>query len=130
MERNRKSLYIIEGVTMYLEPGAVDRIFAEISKYMGKESVVVFDYIYSDVLRKEKKRYGEIGTIATVKKANESFQFGMEQNAIAEYMMKYKLNVIDHLDAKEMEKRYFTNGNGNIIHQVNDIHCLVTVQKI
>jgi len=116
MERNKKSFYIIEGVTMYLEQTAVDRLFTEISKYMGKESMVVFDYIYNDVLRQERKHYGEKGAIATVKKVNESFQFGMENNSISEYLMKYNFQVIDHLDAREMERRYFTDKNGEIIH--------------
>lgn len=130
MERNKKSFYILEGVTMYLEPTAVDRLFTEISNYSGKGSLVVFDYIYHDVLRQERKRYGEKGAMAAVRKANESFQFGIENNSITEYLLKYNLQVIDHLDAKEMEKRYFTDKNGKIIHPVNDIHCLVTAQKM
>jgi methyltransferase (TIGR00027 family) len=127
---NKKSLYIIEGVTMYLKPEAVDKLFNNISKYMDKGSIVVFDYIYRDILRQEKKHYGEKGTNATVKRANESFQFGLEANAIGDYMNKFHLKVIDHLDAKEMEKRYFTDKKGKIIHPINDIHCLATIQKI
>jgi methyltransferase (TIGR00027 family) len=130
VKRNQRSLYIIEGVTMYLEPSAIDVLFTEISKYMGKDSIVVFDYIYNDVIRQEKKHYGETEAIATVKKANESFQFGIEKGSITNYLLKYNLQVIDHLDAREMERRYFTDNKGKIIHQVNDIHCLVTAQKV
>jgi methyltransferase (TIGR00027 family) len=130
MKKNKKCLIILEGVTMYLEPTAVDLLFTEISRYMGKESIIVFDYIYNDVLRQGGKHYGEKGAIATVKRANESFQFGIENNSISEYLLKYYLQVIDHLDAKEMERRYFTDINGKIVHHVNDIHCLVTAQKI
>jgi methyltransferase (TIGR00027 family) len=127
--KGQKCLFIIEGVTMYLAPSAVDAMFSEISNFMGKESMAVFDYIYSDVLRSENKHYGETATTTTVKKANESFQFGIEKEKINDFLRQYGLNVMDHLDAKEMESRYFTDEDGKVIHHVNDIHCLVTAEK-
>jgi methyltransferase (TIGR00027 family) len=130
MKRNQKSLFILEGVTMYLEPAAVDVLFEDISNFMGKESLIVFDYIYDEVLRQEKKHYGETGAIAAVKKANESFQFGIEKGSIAEFLLKVNLQLTDHLDAKEMERRYFSDRDGKIIHPINDIHCLATAQKL
>jgi len=128
--RDQKSLFIIEGTLMYLEPSSVKVLFKAISEYMGKESIIVFDYIYLDVLRHEKKHYGGTEAMNTVIKANESYQFGLEKDSISAFLSEYHLQVLDHLNAKEMEKRYFTDQKGRLIHHINDIHCLVTAKKV
>ncbi len=55
-EENRKSLFLLEGVTMYLSHTATDSTFSIIRDVAGKGSMVVFDYIYAGVLRQEKKK--------------------------------------------------------------------------
>ena len=59
--KHRRSLFILEGLVMYLQPKSVDATFEIIRDYAGKGSRVVFDYIYASVLRKEGLYYGETG---------------------------------------------------------------------
>jgi len=55
----KKSLFFLEGVTMYLSQEALDDTFRFIADVSGRGSLIVFDYIHAGVLRRENKYYGE-----------------------------------------------------------------------
>jgi len=62
----KKSLFMLEGVTMYLSQAAIESTFRFIEDVSATGSMVVFDYIYGGVLRKENKYYGEKDIYKTV----------------------------------------------------------------
>lgn len=49
-DRHLTTLFIWEGVTMYIEAEAVDETLLFISKNTGKGSSVIFDYTYNEVI--------------------------------------------------------------------------------
>jgi methyltransferase (TIGR00027 family) len=55
-KRDARSLFILEGVLMYLQPQSVDQTFRTIRELAGAGSEVVFDYIYASVLRHRERR--------------------------------------------------------------------------
>jgi methyltransferase (TIGR00027 family) len=55
----QKTLFLWEGVTMYLEAEAVDGTLAFIRSSAAEGSIVVFDYVRASVLRYENRLYGE-----------------------------------------------------------------------
>ena len=124
----RRSLFILEGLVMYLQPESVDATFLIIQDYAGKGSWVVFDYIYASVLRKEGIYYGEVGIEKTVSDAGERWHFGIEKGEIEQFLARYAMRLIDHKDAKELEKVYFCDANGKTIARINGTHCLVTAE--
>jgi len=127
--KNRRSLFILEGLVMYLQPESVDETFRIIRDYSGKGSWVVFDYIYASVLRKEGIYYGEIGIEQTVSNADEQWQFGIGKGQIEQFLAKYEMQLADHKDAKELEKTYFTDNDGKTVGRINGAHCLVTAKR-
>ena len=126
--KHQRSLFILEGLVMYLQPESVNATFQIIRDYAGKGSLVVFDYIYSSVLRKEDIYYGETGIEQTVSNAGEQWQFGIEKGQIEQFLAKYGMQITDHKDAKEIEKTYFTNADGKTVGKVNGTHCLVIAE--
>jgi methyltransferase, putative, TIGR00027 family len=94
--KNKKTLFILEGLTMYLQPESVDQTFKIIQEYAGKESKIVFDYIYASVLRKENLYDGEKGLYKSVAKANEKWYFGIEKGFINEFLAQYDFVVLKH----------------------------------
>jgi methyltransferase (TIGR00027 family) len=80
--KNQKSLFILEGLTYYLSPQAIDDTFNVINKLAGDGSEVVFDYIYSSVLRGENLYYGESEVFNGVKNEKEPWSFGIEKEEI------------------------------------------------
>jgi len=127
--KNQRSLFILEGLVMYLQPESVDETFRIIRDYSGNGSWVVFDYIYASILRKEGIYYGETEIEQTVSSADEQWQFGIEKGQIEQFLTKYEMQLADHKDAKELEKTYFTDDDSNTVGRVNGTHCLVTAKR-
>jgi methyltransferase (TIGR00027 family) len=131
LNTNKKTLSILEGLTMYLSHSAVAETFELIYDYSASGSLVVFDYIYASVLRRELKYYGESAIYTRVKKDKEQWTFGIEEGGIESYLSTFKFDLIDHLDSNSIEKKYFHDSSGKSITRVNGTHCiaLVTIRK-
>jgi len=125
-EKGRKSLFLLEGVTMYLSDDAVDKTFTFIQDAAGRGSWIVFDYIYAGVLRQEKKYYGEKDIFKTVAKAGEAWSFALDEGKIESFLHKYDFNLKNHSNALELEERYFKNQEGVIVAKINATHSIVT----
>jgi methyltransferase (TIGR00027 family) len=126
LEKNRKTLFLLEGVTMYLSDDAVDKTFNFIRDVAGKGSWVVFDYIYAGVLRQENKYYGEKDIFKTVAKAGEAWSFTLEKGEIEKFLQKYDFILKDHSDSQALEEKYFKNHEGKIVGKINGTHAIVT----
>jgi methyltransferase (TIGR00027 family) len=127
--KHRRSLFILEGLVMYLQPESVDATFLTIRDYAGKGSQIVFDYIYASVLRKEGIYYGEKQIVETVSGVGEQWHFGIEKGQIEQFLARYEMQLIDHKDARDLEQAYFSDSNGKIVGRINSTHCLVTAEK-
>lgn len=128
--RDARSLFILEGVLMYLLPSSVDQTFRTIRELAGAGSEVVFDYVYASVLRHEEKYYGEKGFADAVAKTGEEWRFGIEKGEIKQFLSKYGLELRDHRDAGELEEMYFKDPSGRIVGRVNGTHCLTRTSWI
>ena len=125
----QRSLFVLEGLLMYLQPESVHATFQTIREYAGTGSWVVFDYVHASVLRNEGVHYGESEIVKTVSSADEQWHFGIERGEIEQFLTAYDLKLINHKDAKGLEKAYFSNTDGRVIGSVNSTHCLVTAEK-
>ena len=128
-QRGQRSLFVMEGLLMYLQPESVDATYLTIREYGGEGSWVVFDYVYASVLRREKLYYGESEVMASVARAGEGWHFGIERGKLGEFLSAYGLKSIDEKDAQELERTYFKDASGRIVARVNGAHCLVTAEK-
>jgi len=121
-ETSRKSMFLMEGVTMYLTSGAVDVTFSFIQHGSATGSRVVFDYVNAGVLRNENKYYGEKDIFKTVSRAGEAWTFALEPGELEGFLSRYGLSLIDHRNALELEKKYFRNPEGKILGKINGTH--------
>jgi methyltransferase (TIGR00027 family) len=127
--KDRRSLFVLEGLLMYLEPKSVQATFQTIREYAGIGSWVVFDYIQASVLRHENTLYGETGLTQFVSKAGEQWQFGIESGEIASFVAAYGFELSDHKGAQELEVTYFQDTDGRLVGRVNGTHCIVTAVR-
>ena len=125
-EKNRKSLFILEGLTMYLQPESVDKTFRIIQDFAGAGSRVVFDHIYSSVLRKENLYEGEKELYRSVSKNNEGLCFGIEKGSINEFLSGYDFKALSILNSNALENMFFRDKQGKLSARVNGTHCIVT----
>lgn len=123
--RDQQSLFLWEGVTMYLNSDAVNSTLSFIKKSSQKGSRVAFDYIFGSVLRQENKFYGEKEIFDTVSQTGEGWTFGLEEGKVEELLTKHGFKMISHYTPSELEERYFRADDGSIIRRINGTHCIV-----
>lgn len=128
-QKGKRSLFILEGLLMYLEPDAVQETFQVIRKYDGTENRVVFDYIQASVLRHDNTLFGEAELIKSVHKAGEPWRFGIEPGEIELFAAAQGFEVKDHKCAQSLDVDYFRDKDGRMVGRVNGTHCIVTMEK-
>jgi len=124
----QKTLFLWEGVSMYLSAQAVDGTLAFIQMHAAPGSQVAFDYIYASVLRQENRFYGEKGIFETISKTGEGWTFGIEDGAIQTFLAERGFKIVAHNTPSEMEKLYWTAEDGTLRGRVNGTHCIVVAE--
>lgn len=128
-KRGKRSLFLMEGLLMYLQPASVAETFQTVQKYAGKGSLIVFDYVRASAIKKEGRAFGEDKIVNMVSGAGETWFFGMEQGQIEQFLSRYAMRLMDQKDATELEETYFTDNVGKLIAHINGTHCIVTAEK-
>ena len=123
--RGGRTLFLLEGLLMYLQPESVDETFQVMAGFAGQGSEVVFDYVRGPVLRQEGLYYGQREILETVAKAGERWHFGIEGGELKGFLNRYGLGLVEHKDPQELERMYFTDASGRIVGRINGTHCLV-----
>jgi len=121
----QRTLFLWEGVTMYLEPEAVDGTLRFIRNSSAPGSIVVFDYVRGSVLRRENTLYGEKGGYDRVARAGERWTFGIEDGAIERFLATRGLKLLAHHAPSDLVAAYFTAEDGTKLARINETHCIV-----
>jgi methyltransferase (TIGR00027 family) len=107
-----KTLFIWQGVTMYLTLEEIDSTLAFITNHSGPGSVVVFDYFYNETLRDMKMEAARRITRAI----GERLIFGIDEGQIEPFLTRRGFRDIRNADAEELTRLYFTGPNaGRVI---------------
>lgn len=123
-QRKQKTLFVWEGVTMYLTPEAVNETLSFICKSAVVGSIVVFDYIYASVLRRENRFYGEGEAYKAVSKAGEGWTFGLEEGEVQRFLAERGFEMTAHFTPEDLEKAYLTDEDGMRFGRINGTHCI------
>jgi methyltransferase (TIGR00027 family) len=120
-DRKLKTLFIWEGVTMYLTAEAVDETLAFVAKNSGEGSSIIFDYIFKSFLD-DPSQWEGVGRIDTVRKAyelidepitDERFIFGIPDGAITEFLSQRGFHRIEEVTGEYLKNTYFQGANSN-----------------
>jgi methyltransferase (TIGR00027 family) len=124
----QRTLFLWEGVTMYLEAEAVDSTLAFIRSSAAERSIVAFDYVRASVLRRENTLYGEKGGYDRVAQAGERWMFGIEDGAIEGFLAERGLKLLSHYMPSDLEATYLTAEDGTKFGRINETHCIVIAE--
>ncbi len=127
-KKGQQTLFLWEGVTMYLEAKAVDETLAFIRGSAAKGSIVAFDYVRASVLRRENTLYGEKGGYDRVAQAGERWMFGIEDGAIGRFLAERGFKLLSHYMPSDLEATYLTAADGTSLRRINETHCIVTAE--
>lgn len=128
-KRNKTTLFIMEGILMYLNKEAVDELFKSIYQLAVPESRVIFDYVHASVLRGENIYYGEKDVYKKVNSLREPWLSGIEKGEMEAWLKNYNFNLIQHLNSEDLEKMFFRDEYGNIIAKINGTLCIAHLKK-
>lgn len=105
--RNLNTLFIWEGVMMYLTAESIDRTLSFIADNSGDGTCVVFDYLYesavdgssglkeAEMMRKKCARLGE------------PLIFGLKEDAVGEFLSRRGFSLVQNITAKSLKETYF-----------------------
>lgn len=125
-----KSLFILEGLLMYLEPEAVDAAFRLIGQTAGPGSRVVFDFVRAGVVDQAEHFHGGRDIVKTVNRSGEPWTFFLKRDAVGRFLTRYGLSLLELADSRDLERRYFSRRPDRNPIRVNATHCLAAAQKI
>jgi methyltransferase (TIGR00027 family) len=110
-----KTLFIWEGVTMYISGEAVASTLKFIATNSAPGSSVVYDYMPLAIIDGDFKKYADMRGLAVwVQYRGEPFVFGIPEGEGAAYVEAHGLEVLSNIGALEMEARYLTRSDGTL----------------
>jgi len=110
-ERSKKTLFIMEGLIMYLPPEAVDEILSFISKNSGNGSAIIFDYYSESVIDGTCEQ--EVGKNIRnfVAQQGEPLKFGIKEGMVETFLAERGFSRVQNVTAEEYKKMYFHGVN-------------------
>jgi methyltransferase (TIGR00027 family) len=127
--RGRKTLFILEGLLMYLESVSVAATLSTIQEVAGAGSWAVFDYVKASVLRPADRDHGDEELLKTVSRVGEQWRFGIEPGEVRAFLATYGFALNEHKDADDLEQMYFMDSAGRRVARVNRTHNIVLAAR-
>lgn len=112
---NKKSLFIWEGVTMYINQASVRETLSFIRDNSGSGSTIAFDYFYDAVINGTTNSFGAKELRESASKLGEKFIFGIEEGRIDEFLKENDFVLLRHYTPKEFEEKYLSINDGKIL---------------
>ncbi len=109
-DEKRKTVFIWEGVTMYLTPAAVDATLAFIACHAAPGSSVVFDYVYSSVIEGYVRRNEATGMRRYRRLTGEEMVFGITEGTARTFLEQRGFGDVQNVTARDLQALYFAEG--------------------
>ena len=108
---NLKTLFIWQGVTMYLTTEAVDETLRFVVQHSAPGSAIIFDYIYRLVLDGVQK-HGEVSNMRRYRfMTGEGLTFGIEEGTVESFLKERGFRQVRDMNANGLRQAYFTGKN-------------------
>ncbi|HEX2979967.1 MAG TPA: SAM-dependent methyltransferase [Anaerolineaceae bacterium] len=107
----RKTVFLWQGVTYYLETGAVDDTLAFIAQQAASGSRLVFDYIDAALLS-QPTTHSEVTSMRRYRgMTGEGLRFGIPVVEIENYLSQRGFTQVTNIRSEELKERYFHGKN-------------------
>jgi len=114
--KNKRTLFLWEGVSYYLPEKIVIQVLGFISQ-CATGSSIVFDYATKNFVNGDHSTHGGKEIAKWLAKIKEPFLFGLNAEEISPFLSKVNLSVETDCGPKEQENMYLRNRDGKIIGQ-------------
>ena len=114
-DRQRKTLFILEGVTMYISEAGSAATFDFVRRHSARGSRIVYDYLLRDALDGERHRYyGIVYSAERLAAHGEPFMTGWSEAEAAAFVAAHGLQLADDFGADELARRYLIGSDGRL----------------
>ena len=120
-----RALFLWEGVTMFITPGAVDRTLEGIASSAAAGSSIAFDYVARGALERPSDYYGGEQAARHFAKTGEPWLFGIEPDSVVQFLSERGFDVVSHLTAADLERQYLRRSDGELLGHVPAFHGIV-----
>ncbi len=103
-----KTLFIWEGVTYYISAAAVTATLKFVKENSASQSIIAFDYLYSEVLAGDYSRYGAEEGANYVRSVGEPFTFGLTEDTITPFLTQRGFTLKTHYNPLQFGERYLS----------------------
>lgn len=108
-----KTLFIMEGVTAYIDEAAVDNTLRFIALHSAPGSEVVFDYILDDLVRGNFKKFPRAQFYAVRRSTSgEPWKFGIPEGRADDFVTQRGLKAISDYGPDELARQYLVRSDG------------------
>jgi len=105
-----KTLFIWQGVTVYLTAQGVDSTLAFIANHSGPGSAVIFDYFYNETLRDTSR--SEVRMMRRAARVTgEGYLFGIDQGQVEPFLTRRGFRDVRNIASEDLKQLYFTGPN-------------------
>jgi len=126
-QKGKRTLFIWEGVCMYLEAPSVRDTLTFIQQCSTTDSLLAFDCVISFSDKDVYKYHGakEMLHYMKVKSKNEPFTFSMDGKNIADFLGECGHKIVRHLNQDQIEATFLKKADGSSIGTPNGLFNLV-----
>ena len=122
-----KTLFIVEGLLMYIPPPAVDGLLSFVVNASGPGSAFVADY-FNDSVIDGTSRLKEAQVLRTfVESEGSGLQFGIKEGKTEEYFKERGFLCVTNVTSASCKERYFMNASSSrtVSHMFNFVHATI-----
>ena len=112
-DRARKTLFVMEGLLMYLSPAIVDEILSFIVHNSRKGSAIIFDYIPRSVIDGTCELEAGKNWQKGVTDVGEPFLFGIEPGTLEAFLVRRGFTKARNMTSEDYKKAYFRGKNAD-----------------
>jgi methyltransferase (TIGR00027 family) len=118
----RRTLFLWEGVVVYLSEEAVDRLLRLVASDSAPGSSIVFDYAVRAALERPGDFYGGAEAAAYLARSGEPWRFGIEHEEVEPFLRERGLELVSLLTPPELERAYLTRADGSLAGRIPSFH--------
>ena len=124
-DKGKQTLFVLEGISYYLNTSEVEAIFEFIKSHSPAGSAICFDY--GSISRDTPETGGgdDMKEAMGATGSAEASLFGIEEGKWGVFLAERGLMTLEHLNAEELEKRFLTLRDGSPAGKVPGRYCVV-----
>lgn len=106
-----KTLFIWQGVSMYLTGEAVDATLNFVARHSGQGSAIVFDYLYQTVLDRIQRQKEVVNMRRYRFMTGEGLIFGISEGTVTTFLNERGFRQVIDVNSDDLKAAYFTGQN-------------------